>query len=190
MTDMARYNFLLLVCIISACSTTYHDAGLSGGFHEKNIEGNIWHARYAGNGYTYRETIQTYWLYRCTELTLEQGYDGFEIVSPVDIADITPLKRWHGHVNGFHKTANTNIPTIIPDNAYKPEIDAEIRLLRRPFTPDPPNVFDAASLKAALDPYVNGEKCEQGNVCPHIHWYLCPQHKPERTRRGPVHESI
>jgi hypothetical protein len=40
-----------------------------------------------------------------------------------------------------------------------------IRLLKRPFTPVPGRVFDAAELAARLDPIVHGGKCD-GNVCP------------------------
>src|SRR5262249_23098684 len=34
-----------------------------------------------GNGYTTRESVQVYWLYRCAELAIEKGFTGFEILS-------------------------------------------------------------------------------------------------------------
>jgi len=54
-------------------------------------------------------------------------------------------------------------------------------LLKTPFETAPPKIFDAALLKAALDVYVRGTKCETnsrgGNVCPHVHDYLFPKGK-------------
>jgi hypothetical protein len=56
----------------------------------------------------------------------------------------------------------------------KPQLSGEIRLLKRPFTPEPGRVFDAAKLQAFLAPYVTGPKCGGDNVCPHVHRYLFP----------------
>jgi hypothetical protein len=47
-----------------------------------------------------------------------------------------------------------------------------IRMLRKPFAHNPPKVFDASLVKAALEPYVTGKKCDRGNICPHPDDYL------------------
>jgi hypothetical protein len=60
----------------------------------------------------------------------------------------------------------------MPAGAPAPALEGDVRLLKRPFEPVAGRIFDAAKLKAALEPYVNGEKCSDGNVCPHVHRYL------------------
>jgi len=66
------------------------------------------------------------------------------------------------------------VPVPVGRSGPQPDFSAEIRLLKRPFTPAPPRVFDAAALKTVLEPHVNGPKCKLGNVCPHPHDYLKP----------------
>jgi hypothetical protein len=88
---------------------------------------------------------------------LSHGYDGFRIVSAV-----TPPASERA--------------TELPINyglSGKPELTATIQLLKNPIEPAPPYVFDAATLKATLEPLVKGPLCD-GNVCPHVHRYLTP----------------
>jgi hypothetical protein len=63
------------------------------------------------------------------------------------------------------------------------DIDGEIRMLKAPFESVPPRTFNAASLKAALDPHVNGAKCDtrttSGNICPHAQDYLVAKSGPK-----------
>ncbi len=71
---------------LAACATaTPYQPNLranavTGGFSELRIEQDRWRVNFAGNSLTSRERVETYLLYRAAELTLEQGYDSFEIV--------------------------------------------------------------------------------------------------------------
>jgi len=47
----------------------------------------------------------------------------------------------------------------------------------RPVESMPPKLFNAKALKAALEPIITAEKCDGGNVCPHVHEYLLPKGK-------------
>ena len=55
-------------------------------------------------------------------------------------------------------------------------------MLKAPFESVPPRTFTADSLRATLDPYVNGGTCDtrttSGNVCPHPHDYLLAKSGP------------
>lgn len=140
------------------------------GFAEKDAGDGLWHVSYAANGYTTRESIQTYWLYHCAEFTLQHGFDGFEIVSRLKLTDRPP--RIEERI-----AVASNAPIFVPmpaggDTDLPFHMGADIRLLSKPFTPMPGKLFDAAALKRQLDPLVNGPKCGQGNVCPHDHSYL------------------
>jgi len=52
----------------------------SGGFSEIRVEPDRWRVTFSGNSLTSRETVEAYLLFRAAELTLQQGYDWFEIV--------------------------------------------------------------------------------------------------------------
>jgi hypothetical protein len=142
---------------LSACATAYQSEGLTGGYSDSQTAPGTWRIMYAGNGFTTAETVQTFWLYHVAELTLAQGYDGFRILS----------------APGLRPGAGTTELPVDVGLVGKPVLVMTIALLRKPITPRPPAVFDAAVLKARLEPLVKGAHC-QGNVCPHVHSYLMP----------------
>jgi hypothetical protein len=71
----------MAAAVLTACATPYGEQGLLGGFSAIELRPDVWRVNFQGNGYTTRETAQTYWLNRCAELTLEKGYASFEILS-------------------------------------------------------------------------------------------------------------
>ena len=166
--------------MLAACSTPYAPSGITGGYADRELVSGIWRVGFSGNGHTTYETVQTYWLYRCAEVTLENGFDGFEILPNMTLSQrAAPADR-------PVRLAAHGGPIFVPIYAgpapYKPQIVGDIRLLKEPFDPVPGKVFNAAALENVLEPYVNGEKCRLGNVCAHAHDYLYP---PERTADQP-----
>jgi hypothetical protein len=179
---------IVAVCLVSALavsgcmSTPYQPSGMTGGFRELQIKDNIWRVGFGGNGFTTRETVQTYWLYRSADLAIEKGYDGFEILSQIQLVIPLSPEQFFGTESPIRKTKGA--PVYIPvytGQTNHPAIEADLRFLKKPFEPAPPRIFDARELKAALDQYVNGKKCDlnstTGNVCPHVHEYLFPKGK-------------
>jgi hypothetical protein len=67
--------------MLAACATQYSQEGFTGGFDVKDLGQDVYRVRFSGNGYTSRETVQTYWLYRSAQLAVESGFTGFEILS-------------------------------------------------------------------------------------------------------------
>lgn len=71
---------------LGACTTAtpYQPVGTphsaSGGFSEQRIEANRFRVSFAGNSMTRRETVETYLLFRAAELTVNNGYDWFQLV--------------------------------------------------------------------------------------------------------------
>ena len=172
-----------VLAMLSGCASTYTSSSFSGGYAETRISDTTWTIRYGGNGYTSVETVQTYWLYHCAEFALSKGYDGFSILTPIDLSAITPLKpqsagggriiRVHGGGGGGHGGGVVVIYGYGGAQPFKPWLQGNIALLKNPVTPVPGRVFDAAALKALLGPHVLGDKCG-GNVCPYVHTYLYP----------------
>ncbi len=51
------------------------------GYKSQQIETDRWSVTFAGNSLTQRETVETYLLYRAAELTDQQGFDHFKVVT-------------------------------------------------------------------------------------------------------------
>lgn len=75
----------LATATLAACatSTPYSAANEESqyGFTEQKIENNRYRITFRGNSLTERETVENYLLYRAAELTVEQGFDHFIVVS-------------------------------------------------------------------------------------------------------------
>lgn len=75
---------LAAVALLGACATAtpYQPALTSnGGYQNQQIEANRWAISFSGNSLTDRQTVESYLLYRAAELTQQNGYDNFEIVT-------------------------------------------------------------------------------------------------------------
>src|ERR1700743_3420345 len=66
---------------LAACATAYQQDSITGGFDAKELRPDVYRVSFQGNGFTTRETVQTYWLNRCAELGIEKGFAGFEILT-------------------------------------------------------------------------------------------------------------
>ena len=73
--------FVLLALAGCAVPTPYKPADDGFGYSEQQIEDNRYRVSFAGNSATPRDVVQDYLLYRAAELTLENGYDYFTMVS-------------------------------------------------------------------------------------------------------------
>jgi hypothetical protein len=83
-----------LMAVLSGCETLYQPeddyGGLPhGGYVDERIDANTVVVSFSGNARTPQRTIETYLLYRCAQVTLENGYNYFIIISttglPVNI---------------------------------------------------------------------------------------------------------
>ena len=146
----------------------------------EKLGGDRWNVTFEGNHDTSEDTAQTYGLYRCADIALAQGYEGFEILSNIDLA--SPLevpypsmeRRGSSVVVPAGPGLFVPIPVTPASKGAFPVFSSDIRLVKKPLSGQPPKVFDAAALRAALEPYVKGKKCDNGNVCPHSHDFLTP----------------
>ena len=184
----------LSLLIVSACAATSY----RNGYAEREVEPGIWLVKFRANGLTNEATIRDYWLYRCTQLTIEKGDDGFEILSPQAIGSRAPapgfqpaayLPAGDGAPHQASRPILASSPMILiipnymppprpPEGAHDgkvvPYLEGSIRLLKKPFEHHPPRVYDARLLQSQMAPYINGPKCDDGNLCPHDRWYTRP----------------
>ena len=150
---------LVAVCAQS-CASPYQQAGITGGYDEREISPNVWRIIYAGNGFTTYETVQAYWLYHAAEFTLGHGSDGFEIITNMQLTGLP--------ANGRFVPAQY----YLNHSDLKPSLVGDIRLLKKPLRAIPPRSFDAATVKTLLEPRIKN-LCGT-NICPHVHDYLFP----------------
>jgi len=145
----------------------------SGGYADQEISESSFRIDFHGNQ-TDLLTIQTYWLLRASELTLERGFDGFEIVDPAP-TDRAPSST--GWLRTSYRVRCPDLNLVCTQHSRTPGMEAfaTIRLIREPVNTIPLKVFDAHVLKASLDPIVKGKNCGglgTSKVCPHDKSYL------------------
>lgn len=74
------------VLLLAACATPtpFEPVGVShgnGGYSEQRIEDDRYRVMFTGNSFTSRARVENFLLYRAAQLTLQQGYDGFTMVT-------------------------------------------------------------------------------------------------------------
>jgi hypothetical protein len=70
---------LPLLLFVAGCfgPTAYQPTGYTGGYTEQKLNDSAYLVTFAGNGFATKERIHIFWLYRCAELTVQNGYDYF-----------------------------------------------------------------------------------------------------------------
>ncbi|TAK94134.1 MAG: hypothetical protein EPO07_17140, partial [Verrucomicrobia bacterium] len=73
----------MLAMLLTGCETPYHKFSMlgGGGYQDKELEPGVYKASFMGNGYTSQERVIICTLYRCAEITHENGYDYFAFVT-------------------------------------------------------------------------------------------------------------
>ena len=71
----------ILFAVLSGCATPYQSTGYRGGYSETALGERKYIVEFDGNGYTSGDRVRRYWLLQCAQLTLENGYSHFVIVS-------------------------------------------------------------------------------------------------------------
>ncbi|WP_203290827.1 CC0125/CC1285 family lipoprotein [Maricaulis parjimensis] len=158
---------LTAAATLAACATpTPYQAADGGrsGYSQTQIESNRFRISFRGNSLTDRETTENYLLYRAAELTVENGYDYFTVVTratdedtrvtgtgihrsyysafPVHYTYYHPRWGWRGWRDPFWDDLNYREIT-------RYEASAEI-FMGRGERPDDPEAFDARDVMGNL----------------------------------------
>lgn len=80
MHNTIRLAALALTLALTACATPYGSRGMFGGFSESRLDANTYRVSFQGNGYTSRQTVESYTMLRCAELTTASGFDWFLVL--------------------------------------------------------------------------------------------------------------
>jgi len=176
---------LALVAGLSACATAtpyqpnLPGASVSGGYSEMRVEPDRWRVSFAGNSMTSRETVEGYLLYRAAELTVQQGYDGFSIVTRATDRDARTYVQpdpfynpwygpsytyWRPHWRYYSAYGWRTWDPYFGDPFFADRMDvrtveryeatAEIVMYRGAKAPGDPNAFDARAVLESLGPRI------------------------------------
>ena len=147
--------------MLSACAaqpTPYKPRDGNFGYNQVQLDAATWRVEFAGNADTPRQTVETYLLYRCAEIMLFGGFEGF-IILEKEVERVVEYRTFgrHGHHlfgrshrsrrhHGFHHydTFSLNYYTAI----------ATIRTYGDATTPAGLKVYRARDVIARLGPTI------------------------------------
>lgn len=153
--------------ILAGCATPYGPNGFTGGYREKKIAEGKYIVSFFGNGNTNGQMVWNYWIYRCAELTLANGYDYFELSPSTE----------HAYLDGVEQPYQFSMieaPVQQNDNLSKNvyyyyqtvttySSKAIVTMFKNPVPDDNDKVlFGAQSIVTQLKPYVESA----GSVAP------------------------
>lgn len=137
---------------------------ISGGYSDQQIEDNRFQITFEGNSATPRATVETYLLYRAAQVTVEHGFDWFEMVSRSTDADVStwvtgtspvwgagwwaPSWRWGGP-GGWGAWGSYSVTNSVSFQAM-----AEILTFKGPRPASHPRAFDARQVLTFVGPRV------------------------------------
>lgn len=173
MRAAAFFLALVLIVILSACSTTYHPMGLTGGYSDSRLAPDIYRVAFYGNAYTANERVKDLALLRAAELTVQQGFKYFSVVEENNYAKVTShttpghinttaqgssydsgtlhLNSYGGTYSGTstaYVNANTTYTPPQTHYSYKPRTELVVRAFQT--KPDDTFTFDAEFLRRSL----------------------------------------
>jgi len=102
-----RIIFVLFL-LLSGCSTAYQKQGFTGGYTDMTLGKDTFKVSFKGNGYTSKDTVHNYFLRRCSEITVENGYDYFAFID--QSSDVSMSAMANSYSTGYN--TNTNVTLI------------------------------------------------------------------------------
>lgn len=153
-----RSCLVALAATVAACATAtpYQPTRHGQGFSEQRIESNRYRINFSGNSITPRQTVENYLLYRAAELTLQQGYDWFELVDESTTAETRyrhDFGGWHGWGPYYWYPRGAMMSsTSTPETEF--EASASILMHKGAKPAAERKAFDAREVKANLESVV------------------------------------
>jgi len=109
---------MVAVVVLIGCATRYQKSGATGGYSDAQIDANTFLVEFRGNGYTSRQTVEKYLLFRCAEVTAEAGYDFFITVGGgVESKDYSHTTTTPGHFSSSTSGSATSFGNMATGSA-------------------------------------------------------------------------
>jgi hypothetical protein len=163
---IARLAVCLLAAVLSGCATPYGKYGIAGGYTDTRVDENTFSIHVQANGFTDQQTASMHAMYRAAEITVENGFDFFVIVSNAAGARsgtvaIPGQTYSNTNVNVYGNTAYARTTTTTAPTVYMPMTLPNSTLMIKSFKGEKPagdpNVYDARSVMKFLGPNIGIE---------------------------------
>jgi hypothetical protein len=131
---------LSAACWLTSCATSYQPLSFTGGYSDQRLDNNTAQVSFRGNAYTAPETVHSYLLRRCAEVTLQNGYNYFVLIDAEEPNE--------GNTNIYGAKVNNKFrdtTTIKMFKGNKPDADV--------------HAYDAGSVLQSI-PVENGESAK------------------------------
>lgn len=79
-----RLVALSAVCLLTGCATAYQPDGVTGGYSDQRLSADTEQVSFRGNRFNSPETLHSYLLRRCADVTIQNGYTYFMLVTPIE----------------------------------------------------------------------------------------------------------
>jgi len=157
---MKTRHVIACACIaaISGCATGFQPHGATGGFSITALAPDAYEVVFRGNGYTTQERARDFALLEAADLTLDHGYEYFQIASANARSKMqtvympqysTTTATAYGSPGYATGTAQTSTYGGFPITFNKPVVDIIVRMFHS--KPADGFSFDAAFLQSSLD---------------------------------------
>ncbi|MDP2279389.1 MAG: hypothetical protein Q8K51_14325 [Nitrospirota bacterium] len=147
---------IALVFILTACATPtpYGKYGRLGGYVDNRIDANTFSISVNNNAFTTQQTTSMHAFYRAAELTVENGFDYFVIVSGANNSTSAAAA-----LQGNSYAPIIMVPIVFPNQVIV------IRSFKGPKPNDQVNAYNALEVMKYLGPQIGvGQKPEKGTA--------------------------
>jgi len=114
---LLAYVVAAAMTTLTGCVTSYQPLGTTGGYTDRQIDDQTLHVEFRGNGYTSRDTVHKYFMYRCAELTQQHGFRYFMVV-PTALSGAIPATSNLVRSGGFDRTQMRKVHGYVPIIIY------------------------------------------------------------------------
>lgn len=106
---MKKYFFIVFIFFCS-CATQYKPVGFKGGYSDLKIDSDTYEVEFLGNGYTSQSLIERYFLFRCSEIAIENGKKYF-VFYDKNVGSVKTNTFINGNINsnGYISATTNNI---------------------------------------------------------------------------------
>ncbi len=148
-----------IICCTIGCATRYQQRGFRGGYTSTRVGSDTVLVSFKGNGYTSKERVKLYLLYRCAEVTRQYGYDYFIVSSGDTEAKTAYVSSYSANTTGsayatenyaFGSAQTFGSGSTIPIHKYGTE--AMIKMFKGQKPSNDPNAYDAQETLRYLGP--------------------------------------
>lgn len=152
------------VMALAACTTPYQPKGSMGGFTDRKLGAGHYSVEFTGNTNTSAALVANMYIYRCAELTVQDGYDVFRSAPPGTATAsgfMQPMANEDAagpaRPTAFRSAGTTYVPVYVPSAPRTiHRMVGDVHMARYADVPSNLRAWDARAVMKQLEPVVRG----------------------------------